>query len=77
MSRGGGGSGFGFARAIETIAADSRRLAEVVGSSDLEARVPSCPKWSVRDLAHHIGEVQWYWGRTCGPTTRTSVRVPS
>jgi uncharacterized protein (TIGR03083 family) len=60
--RAGAGSGFGFARAIETIAADSRRLAEVVGSSDLEARVPSCPKWSVRDLAHHIGEVQWYWG---------------
>jgi uncharacterized protein (TIGR03083 family) len=58
----GHGAGFGFERAVEAIAAESRRLTEVVGSSDLEARVPSCPEWSVRDLAHHIGEVQWSWG---------------
>ena len=24
--------------------------------------MPSTPEWTVRDLAHHIGEVQWYWG---------------
>ena len=24
--------------------------------------MPSTPEWVVRDLAHHIGEVQWYWG---------------
>jgi uncharacterized protein (TIGR03083 family) len=60
---GSGGDGvFGFARMIDTIAAESGRLAAVVGETDLEARVPSCPEWSVRDLAHHIGEVQWYWG---------------
>jgi len=59
----GGESGsFGFAPMIDTIAAESRRLAAVVGETDLEARVPSCPEWSVRDLAHHIGVVQWYWG---------------
>ncbi len=33
----------------------------MVASSDLETRVPSTPKWAVRDLAHHIGTVQWYW----------------
>ena len=48
---------------LETIAAESRRLADTVAALDLEARVPSTPKWSVRDLAHHIGEVQWYWGQ--------------
>ncbi len=53
---------FGFADMLETIAGDSRRLTDMVGALDLEARVPSCPEWSVRDLAHHIGEVQWYWG---------------
>ncbi len=52
----------GFAHMIDTIAAESARLAAVVAASDLEARVPSCPEWSVRDLAHHLGEVQWYWG---------------
>jgi uncharacterized protein (TIGR03083 family) len=56
-----GASGFGFGEAIEAIGAQSRRLSEAVGSSDLDARVPTCPEWSVRDLAHHIGVEQWYW----------------
>ena len=55
------GLGYGFADVLSAIASESLRLAEVVGSSDLDAQVPSCPAWSVRDLGHHIGEVQWYW----------------
>jgi uncharacterized protein (TIGR03083 family) len=53
---------FGFDEAADAIAEDSRLLSDVVASSDLDTRVPSCPEWSVRDLAHHIGIVQWYWG---------------
>jgi uncharacterized protein (TIGR03083 family) len=53
---------FGFDDAVDAIADDSRRLSDAVASADLETRVPSCPEWSVRDLAHHIGVVQWYWG---------------
>ena len=53
---------FGFGDRLEIIAAESRRLSEVIAALDLEARVPSTPEWTVRDLAHHIGEVQWYWG---------------
>jgi uncharacterized protein (TIGR03083 family) len=53
---------FGFDDAVDAIADDSRLLSEVVAAADLDARVPSCPEWSVRDLAHHIGVVQWYWG---------------
>jgi uncharacterized protein (TIGR03083 family) len=53
--------GLAFDQIIDTIAAESRRLSDAVESLDLEARVPSTPEWSVRDLAHHIGEVQWYW----------------
>ncbi len=60
---GSGAGGFGFAQMLESIATESRALADAVARSDLEARVPSTPKWSVRDLAHHIGEVQWYWGQ--------------
>jgi uncharacterized protein (TIGR03083 family) len=52
-----------FDEMLTAIAGESRRLADAVARSDLEARVPSCPEWSVRDLAHHIGEVQWYWGQ--------------
>ena len=53
--------GFGFTETLEAINAQSLRLHQVVGSSDLDVQVPSCPAWSVRDLGHHIGEVQWYW----------------
>jgi uncharacterized protein (TIGR03083 family) len=52
---------FGFGDRLEIIAAESRRLADIVAALDLEARVPTTPEWTVRDLAHHIGEVQWYW----------------
>jgi uncharacterized protein (TIGR03083 family) len=58
-----GARGFGYIEAIEAIGAQSRRLSEAVGSSDLDARVPTTPEWSVRDLAHHIGVEQWYWAQ--------------
>jgi uncharacterized protein (TIGR03083 family) len=54
---------FGFGDRLEIIAEESRRLTEVVAALDLETRVPTTPEWSVRDLAHHIGEVQWYWAQ--------------
>ncbi len=57
-----GAVSFGFDEAVDSIAEDSRLLSDVVASADLDTRVPSCPEWSVRDLAHHIGVVQWYWG---------------
>jgi uncharacterized protein (TIGR03083 family) len=53
---------FGFEDAVDAIGEDSRLLSDVVATADLETRCPSCPEWSVRDLAHHIGVVQWYWG---------------
>jgi uncharacterized protein (TIGR03083 family) len=53
---------FGFDAAADAIAEDSRRLSDAVASTNLDTRVPSCPEWSLRDLAHHIGVVQWYWG---------------
>ena len=27
----------------------------------LDREVPSCPGWTVRDLVHHLGEVQTFW----------------
>jgi uncharacterized protein (TIGR03083 family) len=55
------GSEFGFDAVVDAIAAESRRASSAVASADLDARVPTTSKWSVRDLAHHIGTVQWYW----------------
>jgi uncharacterized protein (TIGR03083 family) len=55
------GGAFSFDDAIDAIGAQSRLLSDVVASADLDTRVPTTPKWSVRDLAHHIGTGQWYW----------------
>jgi uncharacterized protein (TIGR03083 family) len=49
----------------EAIRTDSGRVADLVDSSmtkvDLEARVPGCPDWALRDLVLHLGEVQRFW----------------
>jgi uncharacterized protein (TIGR03083 family) len=48
----------------------------VAGASDLDARVPGCPDWSLRDLVAHLGEVQRFWavvvraGEADGPPAR-------
>ncbi len=58
-----GATAFRFEEMLDAIAGESQQLLTAVARSDLEETVPSCPAWSVRDLAHHIGEVQWYWGQ--------------
>jgi uncharacterized protein (TIGR03083 family) len=43
------------------IRADSQRFTELIDGADLEARVPSCPDWVLRDLVQHMGQVQRFW----------------
>ncbi|MEZ0068300.1 uncharacterized protein (TIGR03083 family) [Streptacidiphilus sp. MAP12-20] len=44
-------------RYLDSAAADGRRLAGAVAAGDLAATVPSCPEWTLRDLAFHQGMV--------------------
>jgi uncharacterized protein (TIGR03083 family) len=40
----------------------SAALREALAAApDLEARVPGCPEWSLRDLVAHLGHVQCFW----------------
>lgn len=55
------GGAFSFDEAVDAIAAESRHVAALMSSADLATRVPTTPEWALRDLAHHIGTVQWYW----------------
>lgn len=43
-------------RFLSCLEADYRRIREVVPGR-LEARVPTCPDWTVADLTRHVGEV--------------------
>jgi uncharacterized protein (TIGR03083 family) len=44
-------------RLLACLADDYTRLHEVVSGADLTAKVPSCPEWTVNDLARHVGVV--------------------
>jgi uncharacterized protein (TIGR03083 family) len=42
---------------------DGDRVSTVLAGADLDARVPSCPDWSLRDLIRHLGGVhRWATG---------------
>ena len=47
---------------ISALRRDGQRLAEAAEAAGLHAPVPSCPKWQVRDLLRHIGEVHRWAG---------------
>jgi uncharacterized protein (TIGR03083 family) len=48
-------------RFIET---ESAAAAATISPSSLDARVPSCPDWSLTDLIWHLGRVQRFWATT-------------
>ncbi|GAB3075160.1 maleylpyruvate isomerase N-terminal domain-containing protein [Pedococcus soli] len=38
--------------------------AAIAAAPDLDAQVPTCPDWTLRDLARHIGMGRFTWGAT-------------
>jgi uncharacterized protein (TIGR03083 family) len=56
--------------------------AAVVSVPDLEARVPTCPEWTLLDLAEHLGGVHRFWaaavsaGPAAGPPAKGGEDAP-
>jgi uncharacterized protein (TIGR03083 family) len=46
------------------IADESEAFAATITPDALDARVPGCPEWALRDLVGHLGRVQRFWART-------------
>ncbi|MBT8211670.1 MAG: maleylpyruvate isomerase family mycothiol-dependent enzyme [Acidimicrobiia bacterium] len=44
-----------------SVESESARFAELISSTPSDAPVPSCPGWSMADLAWHLTEVQEFW----------------
>ena len=42
---------------IAALRREGELFADAVGKADLDATVPTCPEWTVRELAHHMGRV--------------------
>ena len=74
---GGEDGSFGFAPMIDTIAAESRRLAAVVGETDLEAASRRAPNGPCATWPTTSGWCSGTGVRTCGPRTRTGARAAS
>jgi uncharacterized protein (TIGR03083 family) len=53
--------------------------AAVAAAPDLDARVPGCPAWNLKDLVLHLGQVQRFWavvvaaGEADAPPPRESI----
>jgi len=47
-------------------------------ASSLDARVPSCPGWSLRDLVEHVAQVHRFWAAAvaAGPSDKPPTVVP-
>ena len=52
-----------FERYLTELVAETTRLADTLHDLDLDAAVPTCPEWTVADLAAHVGRGQrWVTG---------------
>ena len=64
---------------LDSILADTEALAATITDDTLDVAVPSCPGWTLRDLAHHLGEVQ-RWARlavvTGAPPRESDIDAP-
>jgi uncharacterized protein (TIGR03083 family) len=46
---------------IAAIRSESAAFYDTAATADPDARVPSCPEWSVRDLVLHLVQVHYFW----------------
>jgi len=67
---------------LTVLDAEGRLLRETADKAGLDARVPTCPDWQVRDLVQHVGQVhRWAHsyvstGRATPPDERDSPALP-
>lgn len=65
-------------RFLDEIVLHTAAFADAVHTAGPEARVPSCPQWSVRDLADHLGGVhRWCAGTVSRPGEKLVRRGPT
>jgi uncharacterized protein (TIGR03083 family) len=65
------------AERIDAVARESASLAGALGGGPTEARVPSCPEWSVAELAQHVGNFTGFWTHVlCEGTGRPKPPAP-
>jgi uncharacterized protein (TIGR03083 family) len=62
---------------IAIIDAESHRFADVLSSSDPDARCPTCPDWTAADLLWHLTEVHYFWAGVLGQRVMSETELPA
>lgn len=62
---------------LASLEADTARLVEVAGRTDLALPVPSCPAWDLADLVWHLTKVQTFWATVVEERLDDPDRVPN
>ncbi|MBA3302609.1 MAG: maleylpyruvate isomerase family mycothiol-dependent enzyme [Actinomycetota bacterium] len=62
---------------VAAVERESTALAAALRAGPLDARVPTCPDWTVADLAVHVGEFSGFWAHVlCEGTARPKTPAP-
>ena len=62
---------------VEAVVPETRALAAAFRRAAPDARVPSCPEWTVADLAEHVGGFSGFWAHVlCEGTGRPKRPFP-
>ncbi|GAA4884551.1 maleylpyruvate isomerase family mycothiol-dependent enzyme [Actinomycetospora straminea] len=65
-------------RFLDEVVLHTTAFADAVHAAGQEARVPTCPEWSARDLAEHLGAVhRWCAGTVSRPGEKLVRRGPT
>jgi uncharacterized protein (TIGR03083 family) len=51
---------------LDVIRTESARFGACIRDGDMESAVPSCPDWTLADLAWHLTQTQHFWGSIAG-----------
>lgn len=60
---------------VTAIRTAADRFSEVLATADPGAQVPTCPDWTVADLAWHLTEVHLFWAAILGTDARSVEQV--
>lgn len=62
---------------VAAVERESDALATALGAGAADAAVPTCPDWTVDDLARHVGEFSGFWSHIlCDGTGRPKTPFP-
>src|SRR4051812_40304414 len=58
-----------YAEHVEAVERETSAFARALMKGDVQAQVPTCPDWTLLDLAKHVGEIMGFWSHVLAEGT--------